>query len=539
MCGRTRGFWRVLYASIAGVALISIATPVYNFFCAKSTNMVALSHTRIEDLVRPGTSCGDHRRRAPRGSTFDLMDPKPFGVVREPEPGAVLTLLSHYLARNRSVFVLNACLGIDNDNPKYPQCPHAELFQHGSLRFHCVYEGGVESDGEVFPPLRTEDRLCFGNYRVECALPKELKCADSTQVSLYWDNSPSLVWSNVRPRLSPIPLPPPAAAGETPPLKLAMCTSWRAGYNGVSELFAWLAYHRIQGVQHIFLYVWAPLVPGKKPEAHSAHAKMLRRIRAWVDNGFVTLIPWVKDSYGKLICASEDASYYDCTGRARGIFEWISNAHLDEFLRPMGEYRTVEAVLDDVPDEVDEARMYEFGWVSQRSNYDVVDNIEDDDLVFRQIENGTLRRPDRVWTRLGDVRSGNKEATIGQQPFEGIMRLSRWAGMTAEGGKGYLGVRNSTKKWPLYRWWDPKTELSLAHLSIGWVNYGSDGIQGADMEPRSTSEAFNLAGVQASLRPVTFRHESGFGARYRACVRLTIAAHGLVPSRCIGGITPG
>lgn len=91
---------------------------------------------------------------------------------------------------------------------------------------------------------------------------------------------------------------------------LAACAIFR---NEARYLAEWVAFHRVVGVEHLFLY---------NNRSDDEYAEVLA---PFVANGSVTLIDW-PTSPGQI------EAYDDCVQRTRGLWRWVAFVDLDEFL---------------------------------------------------------------------------------------------------------------------------------------------------------------------------------------------------------------
>lgn len=112
-----------------------------------------------------------------------------------------------------------------------------------------------------------------------------------------------------------------------PPTYLAICAIFR---DEVRYLGEWIAFHRLMGVEHFFLYDNGSVDNPK------------RVLAPYLAEGCVTLRPWPIPFHQ---FAQRDA-YADCIDRARGEVRWLALLDIDEFLfSPRSE--TLRPVLRD------------------------------------------------------------------------------------------------------------------------------------------------------------------------------------------------
>jgi hypothetical protein len=83
-----------------------------------------------------------------------------------------------------------------------------------------------------------------------------------------------------------------------------------------SYLGEWIEFHRLQGVEHFFLY------------DNRSHDEPERVLRPWLDEGVVTLLdwPWSFEDYAQV------KAYNHCLEHFGTQFEWMAMLDIDEFL---------------------------------------------------------------------------------------------------------------------------------------------------------------------------------------------------------------
>jgi hypothetical protein len=98
-----------------------------------------------------------------------------------------------------------------------------------------------------------------------------------------------------------------------PPIHLAVCAIFR---DEAPYLAEWVAFHRLVGVEHFFLYDNGSVDdPGTALAPHVA-------------DGCVTVRPWPIPFHH----AAQRQAYADCLERARGQVRWLAFVDIDEFL---------------------------------------------------------------------------------------------------------------------------------------------------------------------------------------------------------------
>mmetsp|Transcript_11286 Transcript_11286/g.27778 ORF Transcript_11286/g.27778 Transcript_11286/m.27778 type:complete len:316 (-) Transcript_11286:221-1168(-) len=313
------------------------------------------------------------------------------------------------------------------------------------------------------------------------------------------------------------------------------------------------------GIEHFVLYDWAPLGPGGGvtfDEIRRKRARFMKRIKPWIEKGYVTVIPWTEDRYGTRVCSSEESSYYDCMHRYRERTHWLMNAHVDEFINPV-KFKSIKHALEGVDDSIDSVRMFEFGYVhsdtvatgdideTPGSSWEASMGQRDDDVdyTFRQIDDGMVLKPNMPFTRLDiqEEEDGNgnegKFAFADQQPFEGIIRPYRWNMLSADGGVGLRRIGSTTEyghEPPNYRFFDPN-EVNLIHFSPGWVDSAQtiiDEAYGYRFIGKKLYHDKNWERVRLELEKVTWTKDKALAKRFRRCVLSVYAAQGDVDKEC-------
>jgi hypothetical protein len=100
--------------------------------------------------------------------------------------------------------------------------------------------------------------------------------------------------------------------------------------NEAPFLAEWVAFHRLVGVDHLYLYDNGST---DNPEASLA---------PFLDEGCVTLVPWPIPYHQK----AQDQALTDCLNRVRGAARWLACIDVDEFLFSPSSFR-IDSVLKD------------------------------------------------------------------------------------------------------------------------------------------------------------------------------------------------
>ena len=113
---------------------------------------------------------------------------------------------------------------------------------------------------------------------------------------------------------------------------LAACTMVRLGEHTPPELLAeWVAYHILQGFEHITIYT------DESPQ------NVQGLLRHYIANGSVQVMDWESPSPG---FHNQQASQNSCLWRYRGLAQWVALHDIDEFLQPLQEGDTVRSVME-------------------------------------------------------------------------------------------------------------------------------------------------------------------------------------------------
>jgi hypothetical protein len=100
--------------------------------------------------------------------------------------------------------------------------------------------------------------------------------------------------------------------------------------NEAAYLAEWIAFHRLQGVEHFYLY----------DNNSSDHCREV--LTPWIKMGQVTLIDWPI----AFASGAQKKAYEDCLERSRGKARWVAFIDIDEFLFHPG-HRSLPQVLKD------------------------------------------------------------------------------------------------------------------------------------------------------------------------------------------------
>ncbi len=510
----------------------------------------------------------DMNARARALGTRNLLD--------EPK-GARLRLLSQFVTADaRATFIINACSALPDGHRGHPGCeergpatPDAMPILEKALQFECHFPShkgfSTSRKAIVRTPFDIVDGVsCEGNYVVQCSLPERIRAqfAETGAVALRLTQSEAgggfasrnltLFSSARRTRIAN----KDTDSGRQRRLRLGMCTAFTSGVNSIEGLFSWLAFHRLVGFDHAFVYVWG----GREDPAH---AEFVRRVRVWERMGFVTVIPFVQNTYGCLFCMQDDGHNLDCLYRAKGNFDWLSNNHIDEFLRPRPRAGSIRALLEEQPSRVDAVSLYEYAWSLEDFSYK--DYMNEANYTLHVVAAGSARRPSVPYTRL-DLGPAQTLYAY-SQPFQDVVRPSRfdwrdqllatrtrrsvpnaWAGDgMVDNSIDYRGENTAC----VYKYLNPDTEASLEHFSAKlfandkryvsgdepiveiqpWNNDGT--LRG--VVPRPGEFEFDpgrAPEVAGPLADVAFQTEKAFGMRFIDCVARVIDSEGVVPEEC-------
>jgi hypothetical protein len=123
----------------------------------------------------------------------------------------------------------------------------------------------------------------LGSYQIRCPLP-EISIWNRLRLQLLplHDQFPNNSFSNVTIAVSPCQLP--TYNPNAKKYKLAICTATNRAHSRIENLVEWLEYHRIAGVDHVYLY--------DTSIADERGASTHRIMQHYIDEGFLTIISW-------------------------------------------------------------------------------------------------------------------------------------------------------------------------------------------------------------------------------------------------------
>lgn len=246
---------------------------------------------------------------------------------------------------------------------------------------------------------------------------------------------------------------------------LAGCLLFNAAYSSWSMLFAQLAFQRLQGVDHIYVYDGTP----QSLKSDITYTTQVNRLKQW--RQYVTHMPWISadslsedinsidglQGLGKFdqLAVTEYTSYAHCHYFLRDRAHWIANNHVDEFIsvQPKGPYKNVASILKSLPSDVgtimfyarevhasptlDDANQKLLGAYVRSDRRNEIDN---EDLFFTLAKQGHLwhtdlpigqplgwqgiYRPDHLESlhcQWGVVKSGSGSRTVLSDPEIGLV----------------------------------------------------------------------------------------------------------------------
>ena len=147
----------------------------------------------------------------------------------------------------------------------------------------------------------------------------------------------------------------PPQGGVAPPVPLAACTMVKSGLRRYgrpnAELLAeWLAYHRLQGVDHFLVF------------AHEDAAPLRRRLAPLIDEGLLVVVDWESPPHprpgahrGADFVPFQFLQTTSCLHRYRGLAGWVGLLDIDEFAQPLAPGATVRSAVLAAADTADAA----------------------------------------------------------------------------------------------------------------------------------------------------------------------------------------
>ena len=120
------------------------------------------------------------------------------------------------------------------------------------------------------------------------------------------------------------------------PITLAACTMVKSDLVRFSlpynvSVLEWIAYHKLQGFQHFYIYANEDPTP-------------LRRLLApYIADGLVEVVDWQWPTHGY---QHQDAQINSCMYRYRGLAKWAAFFDIDEFFQPLAPADTVRTIVE-------------------------------------------------------------------------------------------------------------------------------------------------------------------------------------------------
>jgi hypothetical protein len=128
-----------------------------------------------------------------------------------------------------------------------------------------------------------------------------------------------------------VPLCPPPPT-KRPPAFLTACTSTLSG-SELDRLPEWIAYNRVQGMEHSYVYV------------NDDFAKAKAALQPFVDAGLATLVNWTPSPQHAGSFLYQMAQQNSCLLRARGRAHWVALHDSDEFFYAVKPWESVDHML--------------------------------------------------------------------------------------------------------------------------------------------------------------------------------------------------
>jgi hypothetical protein len=259
-------------------------------------------------------------------------------------------LFSHLFGNHSRGFYMGDQEAADNWNPESQSAPILK----GELGFDWQVDGSqelipctffTEEDNAIGCNGRTH--VCPQHSIVNCPLPPSAtsQAGEPGQQALTgtlrrrdtYEGAPGANvgaavfarWERMKVQQTPLPAGDSSRGGK---LGVVGCISVNTDHDRIGEIFSHLAYHRLQGFEHVMIYENSPLMMDDEEGWATWHAFM-SKIQPWVKGGHVTVVPWILNKYLDM-GFWEAALSLDCLNRMNGKAEWVSNPHTDEYIVP-------------------------------------------------------------------------------------------------------------------------------------------------------------------------------------------------------------
>ena len=108
------------------------------------------------------------------------------------------------------------------------------------------------------------------------------------------------------------------------PTTIAHCLPTLHGVYNPYKLLEWIAFQRVQGVDHIFVY-----------DFHSISRDVYRVLDYYARDGFVTIVRWHVQDMIAVRAFAHRTMLNDCAYKAYGRFKFVSQHDMDEFIVPI------------------------------------------------------------------------------------------------------------------------------------------------------------------------------------------------------------
>jgi hypothetical protein len=129
---------------------------------------------------------------------------------------------------------------------------------------------------------------------------------------------------------------------------LTACTMARG--DELENVKNWSSYMRLVGVEHVFVYMIE-----REQNSYDSFFSALGSAQ------FITLVPWPFQPGGYLQALSQVGAYDNCQWRQKQWTQWTLQAQHDEYVQPLGKYRSLKQLLLTKSDH-SAASAFEIGW---------------------------------------------------------------------------------------------------------------------------------------------------------------------------------
>jgi hypothetical protein len=182
------------------------------------------------------------------------------------------------------------------------------------------------------------------------------------------------------------------------------------------SVLEWIAYHKLQGFEHFYIY------------ADENPAPLRRLLAPYIADGLVDVIDWEWPTPG---FKHQEAQINSCVHRYRGLAKWVGFFDIDEFFQPLSKKDTVRTIVGRADPRVGSLRVASL-WFFHCSNCTLSNHtLQTQKFMYRSpyasvsyIRAKLIVRPENVQTQsVHDVTVGNPVKFL--DPMNGL-RLNHY-----------------------------------------------------------------------------------------------------------------